>query len=162
MRNPTQTQVGPGSILRPVTCAVMALAAGALLAAIAFAAPLVSILLVGLLLICPLLSWVPFRTSLPPGPPTENRAGRKGPRMTDVLVLTSDACHLCGDAMDALEELAREHPLAIRSVAMDSEEGRALAERHRPPMPPAVLIDGELFSSGRLPRKKLRRLLESA
>jgi len=161
VRNATQTQVGPGSIRLLVTCAVMALAAGALLAAIAFGAPLVSILLVGLLLICPLLSWVPFRTSLPPGPP-EDRAGQKGPRTTDVLVLTSDACHLCEDALDALEELAREYPLAIRSVAMDSEEGRALAERHRPPMPPAVLIDGELFSSGRLPRKMLRRLLERA
>jgi len=39
-------------------------------------------------------------------------------------------------------------------------EGMLLVQRHRPAMPPAVLIDGTLFSVGRLPRKKLRKLLE--
>ena len=29
-------------------------------------------------------------------------------------------------------------------------------------MPPAVIVDGLLFSAGRLPRKKLRRRLERA
>lgn len=82
--------------------------------------------------------------------------------MIDVVVLTSDACHLCDDALETLAELAREYPLSIRSIDIDSEEGRALVARHRPPMPPAVLIEGELLSSGRLPRKKLRRLLERA
>ncbi|HSL14651.1 MAG TPA: glutaredoxin family protein [Actinomycetota bacterium] len=82
--------------------------------------------------------------------------------MIDVVVLTSDACHLCDDALEGLAELALEYPLAIRSLDMDSEEGHALVARHRPPMPPALLIDGELFSFGRLPRKKLRRRLERA
>ncbi len=44
-----------------LACGVMALAAGVLLIAVAFGAPLVSILLVGLLLLCPLLLWAPFR-----------------------------------------------------------------------------------------------------
>lgn len=82
--------------------------------------------------------------------------------MIDVVVLTSPACHLCEDALEGLEELAREYPLSVRKIDMTSEEGTALVARVRPSMPPAVLIDGQLFSSGRLPRKKLRRLLERA
>jgi Flp pilus assembly protein TadB len=40
---------------------LLAVFAAALLAAIALRAPLVSILLVGLLLVCPLLMWMPVR-----------------------------------------------------------------------------------------------------
>ncbi len=46
---------------RVVTCAVMVLAAAGLVVAVFLGAPLVSILLVGLLLLCPLLMWVPYR-----------------------------------------------------------------------------------------------------
>lgn len=48
---------------RRVACVFMVLAAVGLLGAVAVAATLVSILLVGLLLLCPLLMWVPFRLS---------------------------------------------------------------------------------------------------
>jgi hypothetical protein len=80
--------------------------------------------------------------------------------MVEVLVVTSEACHLCEDALEALAELGRDHPLAVREVPLDSDEGRAVLERLRPPLPPFVLVDGELFSSGRLPRRKLRKRLE--
>ncbi len=51
-----------GSLIRrPGVCALMSLAAGGLVVAILMGAPLVSILIVGLLLLCPLLMWVPFR-----------------------------------------------------------------------------------------------------
>ncbi len=43
------------------TCAAMLIAAGALVGLMVAGAPLFSILLLGLLLICPLLLWVPFR-----------------------------------------------------------------------------------------------------
>ncbi len=82
--------------------------------------------------------------------------------MTDVVVLSSPACHLCEDALEALAELGREFPIRLREVEMETPEGRELLRTHRPAMPPAVLIDGSLFSVGRLPRKKLRRLLERA
>jgi len=78
----------------------------------------------------------------------------------DVVVLTSPACHLCQGAIEALGELATDFPLSVREVEMTSPEGMLLVQRHRPAMPPAVLIDGTLFSVGRLPRKKLRKLLE--
>jgi glutaredoxin-like protein DUF836 len=80
--------------------------------------------------------------------------------MVEVLVVTTAACHLCEDALEALADLAHDHPLSVREVALDSEEGRAVFERFRPPMPPFVLLDGELFSAGRLPRKKLRKRLD--
>jgi hypothetical protein len=82
--------------------------------------------------------------------------------MTDVVVLTSPACHLCEDALEALAELGREFPVRVREIGMESPEGRELIRMHHPAMPPAVLLDGVLFSAGRLPRKKLRRLLERA
>jgi hypothetical protein len=81
--------------------------------------------------------------------------------MIDVVLLTSEGCHLCDDARDSLSSLAAEFPVSVREVEMTSPEGRRFVERYRPAMPPAILIDGELFSVGRLPRTKLRRYLEA-
>jgi len=80
--------------------------------------------------------------------------------MTEVVVLSSPACHLCKDALEALGELGREFPIRVREVGVESPEGRELLRLYHPAMPPAVLVDGSLFSVGRLPRKKLRRLLD--
>lgn len=82
--------------------------------------------------------------------------------MTDVVVLSSPACHLCEDALESLGELGREFPIRVREIGMETPEGRELLRIHRPAMPPAVLVDGSLFSVGRLPRKKLRKALERA
>ena len=72
-----------------------------------------------------------------------------------ITVVQAPACHFCQDAHDALVELARQYPLTVRSLEVYSEEGRALVAEHRPAMSPLVLLDGEYFSAGRLPRKKL-------
>lgn len=82
--------------------------------------------------------------------------------MVQVVVVTSPGCHLCGDAVECLAELSREFPLDVREVDIGSPEGRDIVRVHRPAMPPAILVDGALFSVGRLPRKKLRRKLERA
>ena len=79
----------------------------------------------------------------------------------DVLVVSAPACHLCADAEAALAELARAGSLTMRSVEASSEEGRRVVAEHRPGMFPVVLVDGTLFSVGRLPRGKLRKLLEA-
>ena len=81
-------------------------------------------------------------------------------RSLEVVVVRSPACHLCEDAIESLAELAKSQPLDVRVVEIDSDEGRAIVTRYRPALSPAVVIDGRLFSSGRLPRKKLRRMLE--
>jgi hypothetical protein len=82
--------------------------------------------------------------------------------VTEIVLMTSTACHLCTDARAALDELSREFPIEVREVDIASPEGRGILEHFRPPMPPTVLVNGALFSFGRLPRKKLRRRLERA
>lgn len=80
---------------------------------------------------------------------------------TVVTVVHSPACHFCADAEQALNELAREFPLVLDFVAAAEARGESLVREHRAPMFPLVLVDGAFFSFGRLPRKKLRRLLEA-
>lgn len=80
--------------------------------------------------------------------------------MIEVVVVSSPSCHLCDDARAALADLAAEFPLSVREVEIRSPEGARIVERYRPAMPPVVLVDGRLFSAGRLPRRKLRRYLE--
>jgi len=76
-----------------------------------------------------------------------------------VTVVHAEACHFCDEAERELAGLAEQFPLAVRVVPLDSTEGRSLVDLHRPAMNPLVLVDGAYFSSGRLPRKKLTRLL---
>ena len=76
-----------------------------------------------------------------------------------VTVVHASACHFCDDAGRALAELADSWPLVVHVVELESTEGTRLVQRHRPAMNPLVLVDGEYFSSGRLPRKKLVKLL---
>ncbi|GEN81373.1 glutaredoxin family protein [Actinotalea fermentans] len=85
----------------------------------------------------------------PPGTPTA------------VTVVHSQACHFCDDALDALAELGSRHALEVSVVEIDSPLGATLVAVHRPAMNPLVLVDGAFFSSGRLPRRKLARLLEA-
>lgn len=93
-----------------------------------------------------------------------NHAARGGAPTTrtqpvEVTVVHSDGCHLCDDAIAALDEFSREHPLTVRLVEFDSPEGRELHRRFRPPIPPLILVDGELFGWGRLSRRKLVKRL---
>ena len=77
--------------------------------------------------------------------------------LPEVTIVTSDACHLCEDA---LEELARRaDELTVTVVPADTPLGRELVQWHLPTMFPLVLVDGLFFSSGRLPRRKLDKAL---
>lgn len=77
-----------------------------------------------------------------------------------VTVVDAPGCHFCEDAEAVLSELSGQFGLEVSRVPIDSNEGRALTARHRPALSPLVLLDGQFFSSGRLPRKKLIRVLE--
>ena len=79
--------------------------------------------------------------------------------MTEIVILTKDDCHLCEQAKDVLALLAGEYELAVREVALDSEEGRRLALEAGAPFPPVVFLDGRTFSYGRLSERKLRKAL---
>jgi hypothetical protein len=79
-----------------------------------------------------------------------------------ITVVEAAACHLCEDAKSSLDVLAQSFPMTIEVLSIGDEPGRALMDRHRAPMSPLVLLDGEYFSSGRLPRRKLERRLSNA
>lgn len=78
-----------------------------------------------------------------------------------VTVVTARACHYCADALTALAELGQAYPLTVTELAADSWDGQALLSRHGTGMFPLVLVDGAFFSAGRLPRRKLARLLSA-
>lgn len=78
-----------------------------------------------------------------------------------VTVVHAPACHFCEDAERELANLSHRFAIVVRRVELDSPEGRALVAHHRPAMNPLVLLDGGFFSTGRLPRKKLAKLLEA-
>ncbi|MDP3891524.1 glutaredoxin [Nocardioides sp.] len=78
-----------------------------------------------------------------------------------ITVVASEACHFCEDAHRALAALARCYPVAVDTMDVRSQAGQALMARHRAPMSPLVLLDDTFFSSGRLPRRKLEKLLKS-
>ena len=81
------------------------------------------------------------------------------PAQLAVTVVHAPACHFCLDAENALAELSERFAIDVRRIEIDSPEGRALVAHHRPAMNPLVLLDGLFFSAGRLPRKKLTKLL---
>ncbi len=83
------------------------------------------------------------------------------PHLAVVTVVHATACHFCDDARAALTELAREYPLRIEPVPADSPHGQTLLRTHAVGMFPLVLLDGAFFSQGRLPRKKLRKALDT-
>ena len=76
-----------------------------------------------------------------------------------VTLLVTTGCHYCEDARDELTTRADRGDLEFNVVSVDSEQGRALQATHRPSMFPLVLLDGQPFSIGRLPRRKLDRAL---
>ena len=97
-----------------------------------------------------------------PDPIDQGDARAPSDRTPVVTVVHAPACHFCLDAEAALEVIASTYAVRWRAVEVDSAEGRRLVAQHRPAMNPLVLLDGQFFSAGRLPRKKLVRLLKVA
>jgi hypothetical protein len=78
-----------------------------------------------------------------------------------ITLVHTPACHFCDDAQDALAALATEYPIDVELVDAREPRGQMLVAAHRAGMFPLVLVDEAFFSAGRLPRKKLRRLLDT-
>ena len=78
-----------------------------------------------------------------------------------ITFVPSPACHFCEDADRTLAELASTFAFEVEHVPSETTEGRHLIAVHRPALAPLVLVDGDYFSSGRLPRKKLVQLLSA-
>jgi hypothetical protein len=71
----------------------------------------------------------------------------------------SEACHFCEDAHRVLDDLARQFPVDVTTIAVTTPTGQRLMAAHRAGMSPLVLLDGTYFSQGRLPRRKLTKTL---
>lgn len=94
------------------------------------------------------------------GTGTRTGAGPSPAQVTVVVtVVESEACHFCADAQQVLLDAAVSYPLEVRSFDLRSPEGQAMMQKHRATMSPLVLLDGEFFSNGRLPRRKLAKVL---
>lgn len=82
--------------------------------------------------------------------------------MTSITLLTQSSCSSCDRAKEVLSRLAREFPLTVQEIGLDTDEGKSLAIRHAVMFAPGILIDGEMFSYGRLSENKLRLQLSRA
>ena len=79
-----------------------------------------------------------------------------------ITLVTAPGCHFCADADAAITELTEAgYPLTLETVEANSARGLDLIALHRPAMNPLVLVDDRYFSAGRLPRRKLKALLET-
>lgn len=86
--------------------------------------------------------------------------GPTGPApVLEVIVLTQPDCTFCEIAQAVLARVGADHPMIVRRVELDSDAGRELATRHGVLFAPGVLLDGEMFSYGRLSERRLRRHL---
>jgi glutaredoxin len=80
-----------------------------------------------------------------------------------VTVVEAPSCHYCADAHQALEELAADgHTFGVVTLDLREAAGQDLMRRHGAGMSPLVLVNSAFFSQGRLPRRKLAKLLESS
>jgi glutaredoxin len=80
--------------------------------------------------------------------------------MVNVTVLTQPSCVYCDHAKEILSRLAPDYSLDISEVGLQTEEGRKLAVTNGVMFAPGILIDGKLFSFGRLSEKKLKFKLD--
>ncbi|MCL1693426.1 MAG: glutaredoxin [Actinomycetia bacterium] len=86
---------------------------------------------------------------------------RSGQSRVDVVLVTAPRCHFCNDAAELLEDLRARYRIAIREVALQSDEGADIAARFRVPFPPVLLIEGDYFGHGRISRRKLTKALDA-
>lgn len=80
--------------------------------------------------------------------------------MVSITVLTQPSCAYCDQAKEILSRLAPDYALEIGEVGLQTDEGRYLAIKNGVMFAPGILIDGKLFSFGRLSEKKLKSKLD--
>ncbi len=78
-----------------------------------------------------------------------------------ITLLTRADCTFCEQAKEMLARLAREYPITVAPVDLETPEGERLALRSGVLFPPGLFLDGAPFSYGRVSERKLRRALES-
>lgn len=79
--------------------------------------------------------------------------------MIDITLLTQPSCTFCDRAKEILSRAAQDFKIAVYEIDLGSPEGRELAIQHAVIFAPGILINGNLFSYGRLSERKLRTKL---
>jgi thiol-disulfide isomerase/thioredoxin len=74
-----------------------------------------------------------------------------------LTLITQSDCPSCVAGKKVLAELAKEFPLQVDEVDVNSEAGRALALDQRLAFTPGLVADGRLIAHGRLSARALRR-----
>src|SRR5439155_152448 len=78
-------------------------------------------------------------------------------RVIRVTLLTRPDCRHCDDAKRILDELAREYPLQLATLDIDSAAGQQLALNGGLLFPPGIVLDERPFCYGRPSRGRRRR-----
>lgn len=79
--------------------------------------------------------------------------------MSEVVLLTKGDCEFCEQAKSVLARLQPEFDLAVREVALESEEGQALVAGSAALFPPILVLDGRPLFYGRLSERRFRKAL---
>ena len=77
-----------------------------------------------------------------------------------VTLLTQPDCPWCEHAKSVLASVAADYRLTITEIDLHGQEGQRLTSTSPVPYAPGVLLDGALFSFGRLSERALRRALK--
>lgn len=80
--------------------------------------------------------------------------------MVQITVLTQTSCTYCDKAKEILDRLALDFSFNLSEISLETDEGKRLAIKNGVMFAPGILIDGDLFSFGRLSEKKLKSKLE--
>ena len=86
---------------------------------------------------------------------------RDGQIIAQITLIEAPGCHFCEEATETLARLAENYALEVVKLDSSSDRGRYLLEAHRSPMSPLVLVDGQVFTWGRLSERKLAKLLQA-
>jgi len=78
-----------------------------------------------------------------------------------VTVYTREDCHLCEEAIEAIERVAADAGVEVRLDLVDVDEEPSLREEYGDRVP-YVLVDGRPAFKYRVDRARLRRLLTEA
>lgn len=78
-----------------------------------------------------------------------------------LLYITSEGCEHCEETRALLHKIQKEYDLAIKEIDMASPQGMELVMQYRIMLAPAIIIDKNLISMGKVSEKSLREKLQS-
>ncbi len=79
-----------------------------------------------------------------------------------IQFLTMPGCHNCAAAKKIFDEILPDFPnVEVQEIDMTTPEGQELIQKYSIMSSPGIVINGELFSTGGVDRKKLVEKIKS-